>query len=319
MPSTERWRWIKHHVVAGGIAFITGYADVVSLKRWQCFCGMLTGNTIWLGRVLAGEKGLHGPLFYVAIILSFFLGVALHRWADMRWTSRGASRVGTAIGLLGFAIEIFMLFWGHSAMAFSDAKWAVLFYVPLFGVITSASSDGRLGVTTTMVTGHVTKLGQASVSWPGHEHSYVDKCKLMVSLTVWLSVAAGACTAILVLRQRYFDTAGAFLPVLPTLILLLLLLDHLTLPRKGLKKLAKKVKQVRARSQERMNEMVSHAVGHSGSLDSELNESSEDSDSSDDEPSTERGEGTDPGTDTHLESEDSSEAPRGAGALQWDI
>lgn len=228
-------------MVAGSIALVSGYADVISLHRWKCFSGMLTGNTIWFGRVLAGETNpnLHGPLFYFSIILVFFFGVALHRWADMRWKHRGASTVGSALGFLGLVVEIWMHSVGHELLEFEVAKWAVLFYVPIFGVVNGASMDGRLGSATTMITGHVTKLGQALASWGTQEYSYVEKCKLVMSFIIFAASIVGASLGVLVLRQSFFNTAGAFLPVLPTLIVLLFLHDHLARPRKRLQRFAK--------------------------------------------------------------------------------
>ena len=51
MVSSEEWRFQKHTVIATLFAVVSGYADVVSLVRYQVFASILTGNVIWLGRV----------------------------------------------------------------------------------------------------------------------------------------------------------------------------------------------------------------------------------------------------------------------------
>jgi uncharacterized membrane protein YoaK (UPF0700 family) len=48
MVSSEEWRFTKHAWIATLFAVVTGYADVVSLVRYQAFASILTGNAIWL-------------------------------------------------------------------------------------------------------------------------------------------------------------------------------------------------------------------------------------------------------------------------------
>ncbi len=52
MVSSEEWRFQKHVCIATLFALVTGYADVVSLVRYQAFASILTGNAIWLARVV---------------------------------------------------------------------------------------------------------------------------------------------------------------------------------------------------------------------------------------------------------------------------
>ena len=56
MVSSEEWRFTKHAWIATLFAVVTGYADVVSLVRYQAFASFLTGNAIWLGRVAVDPK-----------------------------------------------------------------------------------------------------------------------------------------------------------------------------------------------------------------------------------------------------------------------
>ena len=56
MVSSEEWRFTKHAWIATLFAVVTGYADVVSLVRYQAFASILTGNAIWLGRVAVDPK-----------------------------------------------------------------------------------------------------------------------------------------------------------------------------------------------------------------------------------------------------------------------
>lgn len=238
MPSSEAWRWRKHHVVAGGIALVGGYADVISLHRWKCFATMCTGNTIWLGRVLLGHSvdsgELHGPVFYTCIIIAFLFGAALHRWADRRWQHRGATRVGPLLGAVNLTCEIVVFFCATESFL-HRFPYLVVLYTPLFGVVCAASADGRLGSATTMVTGHMISLAKALADLPVKKFTYADKCKVLMSLIVLIFSIMGALVANLAFKCNGFATSGLFLPVSPLLVVLLWCHDHLARPRKLVK------------------------------------------------------------------------------------
>mmetsp|Transcript_91473 Transcript_91473/g.285115 ORF Transcript_91473/g.285115 Transcript_91473/m.285115 type:complete len:331 (+) Transcript_91473:777-1769(+) len=246
MPSSDKWRWRKHHLVAAGIAMTGAYADVVSVHRWRCFATMLTGNTIWLGRSMldpnfhAREEVHHDPLFYACIILAFFLGAVLHRWADRTWRARGATRVAPLMGLINVTCEICLLHAtgtqeGWERLNWARMKWLVVLYAPLFGVVCTASVDGRLGSPSTVVTGHVINLGKALADAPFKTFTYVEKCKSVLSMIVFVFSILGSCLGAVAYKLNGFSTMGLFLPVSPLFMILLWFHDHLARPRKLVK------------------------------------------------------------------------------------
>lgn len=211
---------------------------------------MTTGNTIWVGRVLLGndrDNGLNTPLFYLAIIGAFFAGVVLHRWADIKFPSRGASRVSPMLALTQLICELCVFFRRMDPDAPEEPepwlKWLVVVYAPLFGVVSGASADGRLASATTMVTGHVIALGKALANLPTKTFSYVEKCKLVMSLVVIVFSICGACLGATMYRVNGHRTRGLFLPVAPVLVVLLWLHDHLARPRKLVKMAQKAVRE----------------------------------------------------------------------------
>eukprot|EP00438_Fugacium_kawagutii_P002318 Skav226077 [mRNA] locus=scaffold211:944787:948360:- [translate_table: standard] len=150
MVSSEHWRFTKHAWIATLFALVTGYTDVVSLVRYQAFASILTGNAIWLGRV---------SWYYVCICVSFGLGSFLHRVCELRWPNRGGSIASVPLVVLMLLTETVYFFTDRS---FGDEylRWTVVLLAPLFGIISAACSNGRMGTHTTMVTGHTLTLTQ---------------------------------------------------------------------------------------------------------------------------------------------------------------
>lgn len=231
---------------------VGGYADVISLHRWKAFATMLTGNTIWLGRVLLGHTPavgeLYGPCFYLAIILAFFIGVMLHRWADRTWQHRGASRIAPSMALVNLTCE-FVVFTDFRDADLGRLKWFVVLYTPLFGVLCAASADGRLGSATTMVTGHVVSIAKAVANLPVKEFTFGEKMKVMMSFVIVCGSVAGATLASAVYHHFNYQTAGLFIPVTPCLVVLLWCHDHLARPHKLVKMYQKAARRRRRRKQ----------------------------------------------------------------------
>jgi len=226
-------------MVAAGIALVSGYANVVTFHRWNCFATMLTGNSLWLGRaLLAGEDSvaLHSPQFYLSIIVAFFFGAVFHAWADRRWRHRGASRTAIPMCWINLAVEICVFSVNKvQEPSHSGLNWLVVLYTPLFGVVSIASASGRLGSATMMVTAHVAKMAKALASLPVKDFTYIEKCNVLLSLTVLVAIIVGSFIATVVYAWRGYHTRGLFLPVFPLLAVLLWCHDHLARPRRIVK------------------------------------------------------------------------------------
>ncbi|CAL1153819.1 unnamed protein product [Cladocopium goreaui] len=246
MVSSEEWRFTKHAWIATLFAVVTGYADVVSLVRYQAFASILTGNAIWLGRVAVDPKSddQHTGWYYVAICASFSLGSVLHRICELRWPNRGGSIAAIPLALLMSLTEIVYM---ATECSFHESylRWTVVLVAPLFGIVAAACSNGRMGTHTTMVTGHILTLtqivGNLVMARLGYDPMKlnVDKRKSMMSIMVIAGTIAGACLgsyALVIVEVHHV----LLFPVPLLIYALLWLHDHLAKPRSLIKRVQKK-------------------------------------------------------------------------------
>jgi len=246
MVSSEEWRFTKHAWIATLFAVVTGYADVVSLVRYQAFASILTGNAIWLGRVAVDPKSndQHTGWYYVAICASFSLGSVLHRICELRWPNRGGSIAAIPLALLMSLTEIVYM---ATECSFHESylRWTVVLVAPLFGIVAAACSNGRMGTHTTMVTGHILTLtqivGNLVMARLGYDPMKlnVDKRKSMMSIMVIAGTIAGACLgsyALVIVEVHHV----LLFPVPLLIYALLWLHDHLAKPRSLIERVQKK-------------------------------------------------------------------------------
>ncbi|CAE7037163.1 unnamed protein product [Symbiodinium natans] len=242
MPSSEGWRWVKHTGLATLLAFVSGYTDVVSIVRYRAFAAMQTGNTIWLGRVIGDDlpDDWNAPFYYAAIPMCFVAGAVLHQLLEKtHFPNRGASIAAVPLAslmMVGEAVYFFTDYdWGNVL------RWTVVAIAPLFGVLASACSSGRLGTHTTMVTGHVLSLSNHVTtlllkrSLPAQ-----DRGKAVLSLCVILGTVLGALLGSYFVHR--YNVRYLLFPVPPLLYCLLWLHDHLAKPRAIIKKVRRHIK-----------------------------------------------------------------------------
>eukprot|EP00429_Kryptoperidinium_foliaceum_P039067 CAMPEP_0176171888 /NCGR_PEP_ID=MMETSP0120_2-20121206/88033_1 /TAXON_ID=160619 /ORGANISM="Kryptoperidinium foliaceum, Strain CCMP 1326" /LENGTH=241 /DNA_ID=CAMNT_0017509799 /DNA_START=297 /DNA_END=1019 /DNA_ORIENTATION=+ len=114
----------------------------------------------------------------------------------------------------------------------------VLGYTPLFGILSSASLNGRLGTTTTMATGHILSLANAAVKrCLDGPLSFQDRRKTCMSLQILLWLAFGASVGAVVQARVAADLRahGALVWVAPAMLVLFFAHDHLAKPRSAVK------------------------------------------------------------------------------------
>ncbi|CAK9024926.1 Uncharacterized protein SCF082_LOCUS16843 [Durusdinium trenchii] len=248
MVSSDRWRFQKHAVIASLFALVSGYADVITLVRYQAFANILTGNAIYLGRVTVNPQSddKHTGWFYVAVCGSFAVGAFMQRLCELRWPNRGGSTAAVPLALLMMGTEVTYLatdinYHRHCL------GWTVVFVAPLFGVVSAACSTGRMGIQTTMVTGHTLTVTQLLARLLfGETLTILDLRKLFMSIMVIAGTVSGACLGSLTLMSfRGFSERNANLLLFPVPVLLYTLLwlhDHLAKPRSLIKRVQKKLR-----------------------------------------------------------------------------
>lgn len=141
--------------LAAGLAFLSGWADVVCLVRFSAFAGMQTGNAVMLGRDLADdEHGADGAIYHLVIMGSNLLGVMVYEAMSNKMALRRSLwLVALVVGLATSASDVLAALVGPS-------RWYVCFVAAAFGAQNALSgSDAVLGVNTTIMTGNLQKVG----------------------------------------------------------------------------------------------------------------------------------------------------------------
>ncbi|CAJ1390225.1 unnamed protein product [Effrenium voratum] len=262
MVSSEAWRFQKHAWIATLFAIISGYADVVSLARYQAFASILTGNVIWLARVTVhpASNDKHSGWFYAALCGSFALGAFLHRICELYWPNRGGSLAVLPFAMLMLMMETVYLI-VDSDRVFDEPylRWSVVLVSPMFGVISAACSTGRMGTHTTMVTGHVLTIsGLLGNLVFLRQLREPEIQKLIMSTMVIAGTIGGAC-----LGGWMVMTVSLHVLLFPVPIITYVLLwlhDHLCRPRSLIKKVQKRMRE-NARDLESMSvESVSDSL-----------------------------------------------------------
>ncbi|CAK9045465.1 Uncharacterized protein SCF082_LOCUS25705 [Durusdinium trenchii] len=240
MVSSEEWRFQKHAGIATLLAFVAGYADVVSLVRYQAFSSILTGNVIYLGRVSVTPQAddKHTGWFYVAVCLTFMIGSFMQRLCELAWPNRGGSIAAVPlVGLMMISEVLYLITdWQYHEQVL---RWTVVFVSPLFGVVSAACSTGRMGTHTTMVTGHILNVTQIVARRLYGEKITQDTWKkFTMSIMVIGGTVGGACIGSLALMSTKSHILLFPMPIV--IYILLWLHDHLARPRSLIKKVQKR-------------------------------------------------------------------------------
>eukprot|EP00930_Biecheleria_cincta_P087454 TRINITY_DN76689_c0_g1_i1.p1 TRINITY_DN76689_c0_g1~~TRINITY_DN76689_c0_g1_i1.p1 ORF type:complete len:286 (-),score=30.14 TRINITY_DN76689_c0_g1_i1:13-870(-) len=120
--------------------FAKGWVDTTYFFRFHCFVSMMTGNTIFFGMSLVTEDNrLASPLFYLAMLLSFWLGVLCASILEGR---SGWYMPPYIIAL----IVLYGNYWCIDELTGeSSSKWKACFLSPIFGIHASILLKGGLG------------------------------------------------------------------------------------------------------------------------------------------------------------------------------
>ena len=138
--------------LVGGLAYLGGWNDVNTFRRFGCYSNMMTGNSISFGWAL-GAMQWADTAFFLAVVSSYVLGVCSYR-AAATWQPRRhrASRAAAAAVALAFV----------AADCLASCRWAVVPLALGSGIVNAVSSD-EAGTVTCMVTGHLGKIANTLV------------------------------------------------------------------------------------------------------------------------------------------------------------
>eukprot|EP00747_Dinoflagellata_sp_TGD_P180817 gnl/TRDRNA2_/TRDRNA2_33906_c0_seq2.p1 gnl/TRDRNA2_/TRDRNA2_33906_c0~~gnl/TRDRNA2_/TRDRNA2_33906_c0_seq2.p1 ORF type:complete len:314 (+),score=36.12 gnl/TRDRNA2_/TRDRNA2_33906_c0_seq2:126-1067(+) len=146
----------------GGFGFVTGFTNVICLRRYKAFGTMMTGNLLMMG-LSAVESGLSegggmlpAPVFFALVIVARSLGLLLHLVLSMTPVKRvGVSLIlAPAMVMVVFAAGCLRF---QSAVPWIPERWDVFWVAILFGV-QSAVTHPTLSTPTMVLTGHMTNM-----------------------------------------------------------------------------------------------------------------------------------------------------------------
>lgn len=193
------------------LAACDGYINANTKIRFGTYGGMMTGNTVALGKSFAEEEWESVALF-ATIIFLFFCG-AFVGWLVGRWKKQGSFRFLVLVVGVGFlAIELIV----HAIEDEDEDKehnrqrWASVISPFLMGIVDVIGFKGSLGQHITFMTGNLQKLAGTSldaitlstsqtdvVSKPNTakgEKKKLSKVKRDLSIVgaIWISYVLGA-------------------------------------------------------------------------------------------------------------------------------
>jgi uncharacterized membrane protein YoaK (UPF0700 family) len=167
---------------AGLLVMIAGYADAIGFLQHRAFAGQMTGNTILLAISMA-EAGWSQTGFYLAVIISFLIGVAI---------SGSLVRLGyaqaIALSLAAVALAI---------CAFVTARWGALLLAFAMGAQNAAATHfGAATINTVFITGDLQKLFEKVLGWLWQPRSAAkneaSSAGFAILALVWVEYFAGA-------------------------------------------------------------------------------------------------------------------------------
>jgi uncharacterized membrane protein YoaK (UPF0700 family) len=134
---------------------VAGYLDVLTFFRFDVFVGMMTGNTVYIGQVIAEWDGVE-LLFYSACIVTNIFGAGIFEClCDPRWGIKRPVLAAAAVSTLLFATSLVIDLSAHGH------RWQVIPLTTLMGLQNSVGlkPDSFVGINTTIVTGTCHKTG----------------------------------------------------------------------------------------------------------------------------------------------------------------
>eukprot|EP00566_Odontella_aurita_P015147 CAMPEP_0113571358 /NCGR_PEP_ID=MMETSP0015_2-20120614/25510_1 /TAXON_ID=2838 /ORGANISM="Odontella" /LENGTH=344 /DNA_ID=CAMNT_0000474301 /DNA_START=15 /DNA_END=1049 /DNA_ORIENTATION=+ /assembly_acc=CAM_ASM_000160 len=133
------------------LSFLTGWADVALITKYQTFATMMTGNTMKMAGAII-DRNPSGVVYFASAIASYVLGLIAFRKSDLALKDKSLSRVCAPLvaGLFILSDYLSYIHPGNKLIPVSLLSAA-------FAIINSVGSEVG-GTMTFVLTGHMTKL-----------------------------------------------------------------------------------------------------------------------------------------------------------------
>ena len=178
--------------LAGGISFITGWANALCAVRYGVFGTMCTGNSINLAKSVAVGKG-ENAFFMASVIIMYMMGLVFYRTLDL-WLAHHSSgaKIGPILFLILLGVELLELR--------GKNRWHVLPVAVAFGA-QNALIIQMSNVVTNAVTGNITKVVNNVFNHLFEEKlSHKEQLATLMAAAIIVSFCSGVAACALVLE-----------------------------------------------------------------------------------------------------------------------
>mmetsp|Transcript_89729 Transcript_89729/g.168990 ORF Transcript_89729/g.168990 Transcript_89729/m.168990 type:complete len:294 (+) Transcript_89729:1-882(+) len=216
-PTTDqqqrrRLRWQLK--LSGAFAFVNGWIDAISLRRYHAFVTMMVGNTLTMGNSVgdfitndADPKQwvdcyffrMPDPLLYVLLVIAFMLGVGFCRLLELKrgWSARHFAPLVVGWIIANDALEGALRIGG---CAESDSitnlgashKLAALRLAPVFGIQDALSVKGGMAALPWCTTGNVVNIAYHTAEMMVGKRNDEQEKKWNTSVVMLSCMLAGA-------------------------------------------------------------------------------------------------------------------------------
>ena len=184
------------------LAFISGWADVLSVKSFKMYSNMMTGNWVNLSSRIVSQDYADMALV-AATLFVFSVGYAIFRYVD---------RLRSKTNMQLLAVVLFALFSTVDKLRNDDpvARWPVLLIASGSGVANALSASSSVKVTN-MMTGHLMKISSdvADYAYRGTTAQQLKGTYVSVRVIFCFCSGAALCVWCNLQHQYMFTMIGA--------------------------------------------------------------------------------------------------------------
>jgi len=206
------------------MAYLSGWADVLCIVRYQTFVAQLTGNIVFFGLSIAPAElretagVVNNPTLYLCVLLSNICGVGCLRLLQRltKYPGVGLAIVTLLLMLLGDLIFALVV----------RSPWCALFFSPCFGAINALSTGPPLSVSVVTMTANTQKLPEWLLECLGNRQWLRVPVGAVLPLPALLGAATGAAL-LWADDARWYTSHWSSIPIIIALATTLVLHDVL--------------------------------------------------------------------------------------------
>lgn len=170
------------------MAFMTGWADFIFIKKYNFFATMMTGNSMKMANALVDGR-IRDTFFFLTVITSYISGVGAFRRAELSYKDKALNGLFAPIVVGAFVFSDY-LSWVNPACKFIPA--ALLSFA--WGIINSVGSEVT-GTLIFVVTGAMTRFANMMVDrisrTAGRKKVPKEGCLMSLSVIGGFTLGAG--------------------------------------------------------------------------------------------------------------------------------